>query len=87
MLNTLGTGYERAQTDTGYDPCTFWNIGLSNTTQFCALRTNGASVLIEPGTGHFECSERMTQYLARYIGLATKARLPFDKVTRQFLTI
>jgi hypothetical protein len=35
-----------------------------------------ASWLIEPSTGHFYCTEEMTQYLADYISAAVTARLP-----------
>jgi hypothetical protein len=35
-----------------------------------------ASVLIEGGSGHFDCTERMARYYGRYIDLAAKARLP-----------
>ena len=78
MINSIGTGYEWSQTDTSGDPRTNWNTGLANSYQTCAGATKGASILIEAGTGHFECSERMTQFLARYIGLAAKARLKND---------
>jgi hypothetical protein len=36
------------------------------------------SYLIDGHSGHFDCSERITRYLARYIDLAAKARLSSD---------
>ena len=36
------------------------------------------SFVIDGTSGHFDCSERLTQLFARYIDLVTKARLPED---------
>lgn len=36
------------------------------------------SLLIEPGSGHFECTEPMARYIARYIRAAARARLSAD---------
>jgi hypothetical protein len=36
------------------------------------------SYVIDGTSGHFDCSERLTQYFARYIDLAAKARLAAD---------
>ena len=36
------------------------------------------SYVIDGHSGHFDCSERITQYFARYIDLAAKARLSSD---------
>ncbi len=36
------------------------------------------SYVIDGHSGHFDCSERLTQYFARYIDLAAKARLSDD---------
>jgi hypothetical protein len=36
------------------------------------------SVLVEGGSGHFDCTERMAEYFGRYIDLAAKARLSTD---------
>ena len=34
------------------------------------------SYIIDGGSGHFDCSERLTSYIARYIGLVAVARRP-----------
>ncbi len=36
------------------------------------------SYIMDGGSGHFDCSERLTAYFARYIDLAAKARLSAD---------
>lgn len=36
------------------------------------------SAIIEPGTGHFYCTDRMAAYFGKYIDAMAKARLPAD---------
>lgn len=36
------------------------------------------SVIVEPGTGHFYCTDRMAEYFGKYIDAAAKARLSDD---------
>ena len=78
MLYAIGTGYEWNQTSPTNDPRTFWNTDRLTHFRSCTSGSKAASVLEEAGTGHFECSEKMTQYIGTYIGLAAKARIPSD---------
>lgn len=43
-----------------------------------ATSTWPCSLLIEGGSGHFECTEPMAQYIAQYIRVAAQARLSSD---------
>jgi hypothetical protein len=77
LLWTLGTAQEWGQTKA--DPRTSWNNPTGSYDGWCGTRAGAGwplSVLIEPGTGHFYCTDAMTEYFAEYIGAAVKARLP-----------
>jgi hypothetical protein len=76
LLWTLGTGQEWGQKDgdlrRNWDsaPGSFLNWGRTREETKWPL-----SVLIEPGTGHFYCSDAMAEFFGEYIDAAVKARL------------
>lgn len=77
VLATLGTAQEWYQDQS--DIRTKWN-NLSFYEAFLKQRASfpdwPASLLIEGGSGHFECTEKMVRYFADYISAAVRARLP-----------
>lgn len=76
MLWTLGTGQEWGQSKV--DVRDHWR----NTGNYPAWIADRArtdwplSLIIEPGTGHFYCTDAMAEHFGRYIAAATRARLP-----------
>jgi len=79
LLWTLGTGQEWGQKDgdlrASWDsaPGSFVNWGRTREGAKWPL-----SIIIEPGTGHFYCSDAMTEYFGEYIDAAVEARLGPD---------
>jgi hypothetical protein len=79
MLWTLGTAQEWGQTD--HDPRGHWKPATFNYQQWVSDRADAnwpLSILVEPGSGHFYCTDAMTEYFARYISAACRARLSAD---------
>jgi hypothetical protein len=79
MLWTLGTGQEWDQTK--HDPRERWKPTTFNYQAWVKDREKSnwpLSILVEPGSGHFYCTDAMTDYFARYIGAACHARLSDD---------
>lgn len=76
MLWTLGTGQEWGQAKV--DLRTHW----LDTGDYAGWMTDRArddwplSLVVEPGTGHFYCSDAMADYFGGYIAAAARARLP-----------
>lgn len=83
VLVAYGTAQEWAQDKT--DIRTNWNhVGKAYEgilKQRQASPSWPLSYLIDGHSGHFDCSERLTQYFARYIGLVARARLASDGST------
>ncbi len=79
-LVTFGTAQEWAQDKA--DIRTEWNQSQKPYESVLKMRRENPewplSYIIDGGSGHFDCSERLTAYFARYIDLAAKARLPVD---------
>ena len=78
ILWTLGTGQEWRQKET--DIREAWT-NVESYEGWVKNRAKGnapLSIIVEPGTGHFYCSEEMAVYFADYIAVACKARLPDD---------
>jgi hypothetical protein len=76
MLWTLGTGQEWGQSKV--DIRDHWK-NTGNYPKWVADRAKAnapLSVIIEPGTGHFYCSDAMAEHFGRYIAAAARARLP-----------
>ena len=80
ILVTLGSGQEWAQEKS--DIRSKWNNVAPAYTRILNQRKNSPdwtlSYLIDGSSGHFDCSERLTAYVARYIDSAAKARLSAD---------
>lgn len=79
MLWTLGTAQEWGQTD--HDPREHWKPATFNYQKWVKDRADASwplSILVEPGSGHFYCTDAMTEYFARYITAACHARLSND---------
>jgi hypothetical protein len=79
MLWTLGTGQEWGQT--AKDPRENWKPTTFNYQGWVNDRMNAdwpLSIVVEPGSGHFYCTEAMTEYFALYINSACRARLSED---------
>lgn len=76
MLWTLGTAQEWGQSKS--DIRTGWSTtaaGYGGWASGRAARDWPLSMIIEPATGHFYCTDEMADYFARYINAAVKARL------------
>lgn len=76
LLWTLGTGQEWAQK--GKDVRLDWSAVTAPFQGWVRDRAAAGwplSVVIEPGTGHFFCTDEMAEYFARYLDAAVKARL------------
>lgn len=76
LLWTLGTGQEWGQKDG--DLRESWNSAPGSFTNWGRTREGAnwpLSIIIEPGTGHFYCSDAMTEYFGEYIDAAVGARL------------
>ncbi len=79
MLWTLGTAQEWGQT--AKDPRENWKPATFNYQGWVNDRMKAdwpLSIVVEPGSGHFYCTDAMTEYFARYIGAACRARLSDD---------
>lgn len=79
MLWTLGTAQEWGQK--AKDIRTEWNSHTGDFQNWSAQRESRnwpLSIVIEPGTGHFACTDAMVDYFAAYISAAVKARLNPD---------
>jgi hypothetical protein len=79
MLWTLGTAQEWGQT--AKDPRESWKTGTFNYQGWVGDRLKAdwpLSIVVEPGSGHFYCTEAMMEYFALYINAACRARLSED---------
>ena len=79
MLWTLGTGQEWDQKSKDFH--TAWREQTSGYKGWVNGRAETGwplSVIIEPATGHFYCTDRMAEYFGKYITAAAKARLGDD---------
>ncbi len=79
MLWTLGTAQEWGQT--AKDPRENWKPATFNYQGWVDDRAKAdwpLSILVEPGSGHFYCTDAMTKYFALYINSACRARLADD---------
>lgn len=79
MLWTLGTAQEWGQT--AKDPREYWKPSTFNYQGWVKDRMKRdwpLSIVVEPGSGHFYCTEAMTEYFALYINSACRARLSDD---------
>ena len=80
ILLTEGTAQEWSQPKG--DLRTSWNSVQGSYNVICGMRRDHPnwpmSELVEAGSGHFNCTNRMADYFAMYIGLAAKARLSDD---------
>lgn len=79
MLWTFGSGQEWGQRDT--DIRETWRNFRPSYDGWVKTRAQSdwpLSIVIEPGTGHFFCTDRMARYFARYIRAACGARLSED---------
>jgi hypothetical protein len=79
MLWTLGTAQEWGQT--AKDPRENWKPTTFNYQGWVADRMKAdwpLSIVVEPGSGHFYCTDAMTEYFALYINSACRARLSDD---------
>jgi hypothetical protein len=82
MIQSLGTAQEWGQTKG--DIRTTWNTPTNTYNNLCGTAAGAKwplTVLVEPGTGHFYCSERMAQFFGHYVDAAAKARLSDDGST------
>lgn len=76
LLWTLGTGQEWGQKNgdvrQSWDsaPGSFTNWGRSREGAHWPL-----SIIVEPGTGHFDCSDALAAYFGQYIDAAVRARV------------
>jgi hypothetical protein len=84
-LVIFGTGQEWAQDKTDDRHTTFLNRWSDNAYRYDnILKERKAhpewplSYAIDPGSGHFECSEKIVGMVARYISAVAQARLPLD---------
>lgn len=76
MLWTLGTGQEWGQKDG--DLRESWDSAPGSFMSWGRAREGAKwplSMIIEPGTGHFYCSDAMAEYFGEFIDAAVKARL------------
>lgn len=79
MLWTLGTAQEWGQTTK--DPREDWKPATFNYQGWVNNRMKAdwpLSIVVEPGSGHFYCTDAMTEYFALYINSACRARLSDD---------
>lgn len=79
LLWTLGTAQEWGQTQ--HDPREHWKPATFNYRKWVQDRAAvdwPLSILVEPGTGHFHCTDAMAEYFAHYIAAACRARLSDD---------
>lgn len=79
MLWTLGTAQEWGQTTK--DPRENWKVGSFNYHGWVNDRMKAEwplSIVVEPGSGHFYCTDAMVDYFALYINSACRARLSND---------
>lgn len=79
MLWTLGTAQEWGQT--AKDPRENWKPATFNYQGWVNDRAKSdwpLSIVVEPGSGHFFCTDAMTAYFAIYINSACRARLSDD---------
>ncbi len=79
MLWTLGTAQEWGQT--AKDPRENWKPTTFNYQGWVKDRIKAdwpLSIVVEPGSGHFYCTDAMTEYFALYVDSACRARLSDD---------
>jgi hypothetical protein len=79
LLWTLGTAQEWGQKDS--DIRTGWNSAGGSFVNWCRDRAQSdwpLSILIEPSSGHFACTDEMVEYFREYITAACQARLAPD---------
>ncbi|MEY3897511.1 MAG: hypothetical protein RLZZ214_3032 [Verrucomicrobiota bacterium] len=79
MLWTLGTAQEWGQT--AKDPREHWKPASFNYQGWVNDRMKAdwpLSIVVEPGSGHFYCTDALTEYFALYINSACRARLSDD---------
>lgn len=78
VLWTLGTAQEWGQKSV--DLRAHW-LNTGDYAKWCRERASArepSSMAIEPGTGHFYCSDKMVELFAAYIDAAVAARLPAE---------
>ncbi|MBC8010552.1 MAG: hypothetical protein H7067_10700, partial [Burkholderiales bacterium] len=79
LLWTLGTGQEWGQTKSDLRETHVTNFsGYPSWARDRAAAGWPLSVVIEPGTGHFACSDALAEYFGRYISATCRARLSAD---------
>ena len=81
VLAVQGTGYEWEQDKS--DIRSAWSaVGLKKYEGLLVRRAQNPqwpiSLVFDGHSGHFDCDERLIAYIARYVDLAIKARLPAD---------
>lgn len=76
VLWTLGTGQEWKQTEVETGANWLNTGGYDAWCRERAANSEPLSIAIEPGTGHFYCSEEMTRLFAAYIDAVVRVRLP-----------
>ncbi len=79
LLWTLGTGQEWGQK--ANDIRKSWDSASDSITNWGRTREGARwplSIVIEPGTGHFFCSDAMAEYFGEYINAAVQVRLGPD---------
>lgn len=76
LLWTFGTSQEWGQKDS--DIRKSWDKAPEGFTNWARTREEARwplSIVIEPGTGHFHCSDALAEYFGEYIDAAVEARL------------
>jgi hypothetical protein len=79
LLWTLGTGQEWGQTKS--DPRESYLTDAKSYPMWARDRPAAnwpLSVIVEPGTGHFACSDDLAEHFGRYLASAARARLSAD---------
>ena len=76
VLWTLGTGQEWRQKETDIRESWRNADGYAGWVASREADNEPLSIIVEPGTGHFYCSEDMAAYFADYIRAVAAARLP-----------
>jgi len=84
VLTMIGTSYEWDQAKT--DLLVQWKTTKDDAAHQRRREATPdwpGSLLVEGGSGHFECTEPMADYIARYITAAMRARMPADDTLPQ----
>ncbi len=79
LLWTLGTGQEWGQAKGDFREAYVGNAsGYAGWGRERAAARWPLSIIVEPGTGHFYCSDAMAEHFGRYLAAASRARLSAD---------